>query len=994
MTPARAAVPRVAALAPAPAAPRPRRRARVCVLAEIAARRATDVAAELDGATYRDLARAAAAAPAPREALLRLARPGLHLVAEVKRSSPSAGAIAGPGLDIVGQARAYEAGGAAVVSVLCEPHWFGGSLADLRAVREAVAIPVLAKEFVVDRRQLPVLRAAGADLVLLLAALHPARRLADLVGRARDLGLEPLVEVHAEHEIASALASGARLIGVNARDLRTLAVDADHPVRLRARIPEDRLAIAESGARDPATVARWRAAGYDAALVGEALVRAADPRAAAAALVAAGAVPDDPGAAHRVPLVKICGVVDAAGLDAALAAGADAIGLNFVAGTPRALAVAEAAALARRARAVGGTRTPTIVAVTAGADGALLRALADEVDADAVQLSGAEPPERAARSPRPAWAVVHLPAAAPDDPLERAAIVDAAVARARAHLAAGAARIVLDTAGGPHPGGTGTRAATSLAAAVAREVPVILAGGLGPGTVGGALLAVPAVGVDVASGVEAPRRPGERPRKDPLAVALFAKRARGARLDRPNAPSGPSPVHPGLVEADAGGHWGVERDFGGRFVPETLVGALEQLEGAWAALRHDPVFWAELRELLARFAGRPTALYRADRLAAAVLAEAARLRAAAGDGDTRRRGRPDPAPLPRRLLLHLKREDLAHTGAHKINNALGQALLTRRLGKGRVIAETGAGQHGVATATACALLGLPCVVYMGEEDIRRQAPNVLRMRALGAEVRSVTSGTGTLKDAVNEAMRDWVTNVATTHYVLGSAMGPHPYPTIVRDLQRRIGDEAAGQLLAVEGRLPDLALACVGGGSNAIGLLARFIGEPSVRLAVAEAAGDGIETGRHAAAILGGSPGILHGSRSLMLQDRDGQVVEAVSASAGLDYPGVGPQLAALAEAGRLALAAATDREAVAAMKTTTLTEGILPALETAHAIAALPKLLAGAVGAGPGGRPGRGRAAPWPDETLVLVGFSGRGDKDLAALERFADVEPWEAVR
>ncbi len=307
-----------------------------------------------------------------------------------------------------------------------------------------------------------------------------------------------------------------------------------------------------------------------------------------------------------------------------------------------------------------------------------------------------------------------------------------------------------------------------------------------------------------------------------------------------------------------------------------------------------------------------------------------------------RRGARQPIPA---LRLYLKREDLAHTGAHKINNALGQALLTRRLGKRRVIAETGAGQHGVATATACALLDLPCVVYMGAEDIERQGPNVLRMHALGAEVRSVTSGTATLKDAVNEAMRDWVTNVETTHYVLGSAMGPHPYPTIVRDLQRRIGDEAAAQLQDVEGRLPDLAIACVGGGSNAIGLLARFIGEPGVRLAVAEAAGDGLDTGRHAAAILGGTPGILHGSRSLMLQDRDGQVVEAHSASAGLDYPGIGPQLAALAEAGRIEVAAATDREAVAAMKATTRTEGILPALETAHAIAALPKVLAGVDG-------------------------------------------------
>jgi tryptophan synthase beta chain len=467
------------------------------------------------------------------------------------------------------------------------------------------------------------------------------------------------------------------------------------------------------------------------------------------------------------------------------------------------------------------------------------------------------------------------------------------------------------------------------------------------------------VGVDVASGVEAPRAAGERPCKDPLRVALFVKRARAARLDRPNVPFGPAPVHPGLLEADAAGRWGVDRQFGGRYVPETLMAALEQLERAYAALRHDPRFWAELRELLERYAGRPTPLYRADRLGDEVLRIAGSIVPADDAG---------PGSLLRRLRLFLKREDLAHTGAHKINNALGQALLTRRLGKTRVIAETGAGQHGVATATACALLGLPCVVYMGAEDMERQKPNVLRMEALGAEVRSVASGSATLKDAINEAMRDWVTNVETTHYVLGSAMGPHPYPTLVRDLQRRIGDEAAAQLLAAEGRLPDLALACVGGGSNAIGLLSRFIGEPAVRLAVAEAAGDGIPTGRHAAALAGGSPGILHGARSMMLQDRDGQVVEAHSASAGLDYPGVGPQLAALVAAGRLEIAAATDAEAFAAMETVARAEGILPALETAHAFAVLPRLLAGVEGAG-------GR---WPEETVVLVGLSGRGDKDL----------------
>jgi tryptophan synthase beta chain len=532
----------------------------------------------------------------------------------------------------------------------------------------------------------------------------------------------------------------------------------------------------------------------------------------------------------------------------------------------------------------------------------------------------------------------------------------------------GAERVLVDTAGGLHAGGTGVRSDVATVAAIAQDVPVMLAGGLTPANVAEALRTIPATAVDVASGVEFARAEGERPAKDPFKVALFIKRAKAARDDRPNVRFGPTPVHLGLVDADGAGRWGMERDFGGRYVPETLMAALAELETAYDAVRHDPVFWADLRVLLERFAGRPTPIYRADRLAAAVRDEATRLA-----------GRTIATPR-----LYLKREDLAHTGAHKINNALGQALLTRRLGKTRVIAETGAGQHGVATATACALLELPCVVYMGAEDIERQGPNVLRMRALGAEVRNVTSGTATLKDAVNEAMRDWVTNVETTHYVLGSAMGPHPYPTIVRDLQRRIGDEAAAQLAEIEGRLPDLALACVGGGSNAIGLLARFIGEPSVRLAVAEAAGDGMDTGRHAAAILGGTPGILHGSRSLMLQDRDGQVVEAHSASAGLDYPGIGPQLAALAEAGRIEVAAATDREAVAAMKATTKTEGILPALETAHAIAVLPKILAGV----------DGLAGGWPDDVLVLLGFSGRGDKDLAALTRFDDVEPWESVR
>jgi tryptophan synthase beta subunit len=928
------------------------------VVDEIAARRRLDLEAELSRQQVGP-------APAPRPIAERLAAPGLHLIAELKRSSPSAGRIATAGDDLIARARAYEAGGAAAISVLCEPHWFGGSVDDLRRVRDAVSIPVLAKEFIVDPRQLDLVRAAGADLVLLLAVLHRADELSAFVERAIELGMEPLVEAHDERELEAALATNARLVGINNRDLRTLDVEVERVERLRGRVPDDRIVVAESGVRDPSTVARWRALGLDAALVGEALMRTADPTGAVAAFVDAGRQPSDLANVDRRPLVKICGVTDADGALSAVRAGADAIGLNIVAGTPRALTVAEAAELARVARAaslVG--RRPRVVLVTADADAALLAEAVSSVDPDAIQFSGREPESAIVAAARPAWKVLHV---APD--ADRA--VDH-VAAARQLLAHGVEVVMVDTAGGVHPGGTGTRADVATAAAIAREVPIALAGGLSPANVAEALRTIPALGVDVASGVESPRIAGERPRKDPFRVALFVKRAKAARDDRPNVACRPTPVHPGLLEADAAGRWGLERDFGGRYVPETLMAALAALESAYDALRHDPVFWSDLRELLERYAGRPTPIYRADRLAAAAEDEAQRLA-----GGTRREAIPQ-------VRLYLKREDLAHTGAHKINNALGQALLTRRLGKTRVIAETGAGQHGVATATACALLEIPCVVYMGAEDIERQGPNVLRMRALGAEVRSVTSGTATLKDAVNEAMRDWVTNVETTHYVLGSAMGPHPYPTIVRDLQRRIGDEAAAQLVEIEGRLPDLALACVGGGSNAIGLLARFIGEPTVRLAVTEAAGDGMETGRHAAAILGGSPGILHGSRSLMLQDRDGQVIEAHSASAGLDYPGIGPQLAALAEAGRIEVAAATDREAVAAMKATTRTEGILPALETAHAIAALPKLLAG-VDDLPGG---------WPADVLVLLGFSGRGDKDLAALTRFDDVLPWESTR
>jgi tryptophan synthase beta chain len=378
------------------------------------------------------------------------------------------------------------------------------------------------------------------------------------------------------------------------------------------------------------------------------------------------------------------------------------------------------------------------------------------------------------------------------------------------------------------------------------------------------------------------------------------------------------------------GHFG---EYGGRFVPEALIGALNELEIAHNTAQKDPAFLAELAELHRTYTGRPS-----------IITEAKRFSEHAGGA-----------------RIFLKREDLNHTGSHKINNVLGQALLTKRMGKKRIIAETGAGQHGVASATAAALMGLDCVVYMGEEDTRRQALNVARMKLLGAQVVPVTSGSRTLKDAINEAMRDWVTNVADTHYMLGTVAGPHPFPTMVRDFHKIIGEESREQMLALTGRLPDAVLACVGGGSNAIGIFNAFIPDTDVRLIGFEAGGDGVETGRHAATITGGSPGVLHGTRSYVLQDANGQTIESHSISAGLDYPGVGPEHAYLHDVGRAEYRAINDDAAMYAFSLLSKTEGIIPAIETAHA-------LAGAILVGQELGP----------QANLLINLSGRGDKDV----------------
>ncbi|HSE22176.1 MAG TPA: tryptophan synthase subunit beta [Pyrinomonadaceae bacterium] len=389
----------------------------------------------------------------------------------------------------------------------------------------------------------------------------------------------------------------------------------------------------------------------------------------------------------------------------------------------------------------------------------------------------------------------------------------------------------------------------------------------------------------------------------------------------------------GISEPDLLGHWGT---YGGRFVPETLMAPLEELTEAYFVAKDDPIFQAELLDLLTNYAGRPTPLFHAKRL-------------------TELAGGPK---------IYLKREDLLHTGAHKINNTIGQVLLARRMNKQRIVAETGAGQHGVATATVCALFGLECVVYMGSEDMRRQALNVFRMQLMGAEVRAVDSGSRTLKDAINEALRDWVTNVADTYYLLGSALGPHPYPLMVRDFQSVIGRETRRQILEIEGRLPDLLVACVGGGSNSIGLFHPFLSDSTVRMVGVEAGGSGNELGQHAArfnAAGGGSPGVLQGTMSYLLQDKNGQVATTHSVSAGLDYPSIGPEHAFLHDAKRVEYVSVTDDEALEAFQTLSKMEGIIPALESSHAVAQALKL-----------------ARAMKLDQLVVVNLSGRGDKDV----------------
>jgi len=880
---------------------------------------------------------------------------GTAVVAEIKRASPSQGNIA-MDVDAAEQASVYARAGAAGISVLTEPHWFKGSLDDMITVRRAIAElgyparpAILCKDFIVDEFQVYNARAHGADAILLIvAALPNVKTLAHLHQLAQSLSMCALVEVNSSSELETALGIGAKLIGVNNRNLHDFSVDLGNTARVFGshKIPSDTLLMALSGIRSRADVDLYGNVDIGAVLVGQALMQAENPTSLIREL----------GGREHIPLVKICGIKSIAAAATAVSAGADFVGLVF-APSSRKVSVSDAkdiASVVRKQRQVVSSdviglsrhsgfendtprwfssaavrveeavrlRKPLLVGVFADQEQEYVERVAREVGLDIVQLSGNESDAYVAGVSRNFTVIRAVHVGTNDDP-----------ASVLLRLRPGhASAILLDTKDATMRGGTGKAFDWSVAADIQKRCPVFLAGGLNLDNIATAVGQVRPWAVDVSSGVETNRS------KDLFKIRSFVELAKySSSLSIGTAMS---PVLagcigcPSTVQDENLHHF--FGDFGGRYVPETLVAALEELEENYLEARRDPSFAAELEQLSSQFIGRPTPMLLAKRLTKAC-------------GGAR---------------IWLKREDLCHTGAHKINNAIGQGLLALRLGKKRIIAETGAGQHGVATATACAILGLECTVYMGGDDCRRQSLNVFRMENLGAKVVGVESGSRTLKDAINEAMRDWVTNVRTTHYIVGSAIGPHPFPTIVRDFQSVIGRETLQQMYTLTGKAPDAAVACVGGGSNAIGLFHPLINYPTKLFGV-EAGGLGTGT-NHSATLVAGSPGVLHGTRTFLLQDAHGQIQETHSISAGLDYPAVGPEHAYLLVSKRASYHMVTDEETLVGFNFLSTQEGIVPALETSHAISFAMKLA----------------ATMRPDQDIV-IGVSGRGDKDFLSVAK-----------
>ena len=820
-----------------------------------------------------------------------------RIIAEIKRRSPRVSAYRQQAA-CEQIATAYADNGAAAISIVTDESNFGTSLRDVQRVRAAVPLPVLVKDFIVHEYQVLEARAAGADAILLIARILDPLTLRSLLARSRELNLAVLVECHCAAEIEQALAGGADVIGINSRDLDSLTVSLDVTRELAGRIPDGILRVAESGISERAQIEELASCGVNAFLIGGALLNAEDPGRRLRELRGLSE-PGEPRDQQQAVRIKVCGLTSATDAVACRDLGADYLGVIF-ATSPRQVTPEQACTIRQ---AVPGAR---LVGVFADADIADIIHLVNEVPLDLIQLHGQETPAYCAELreavSRPLIKALSRP-------------VDLTCEHLATYRAVDSFLFDLDK---NQPAGNG--AAARLLAATARAEQagfrIFLAGGLAPANVRAAVSQAAPYAVDVCRGVEA--APGI---KDLKAVAGFIQEVRN--VPTVSQPTGSRPA----------GRFG---DYGGQYVPETLMPCLHELDAAYVAAKQDPAFQAELQDLLHNFGGRPTPLYLAANLSEHY-------------GD--------------RARIYLKREDLNHTGAHKINNCLGQALLARRMSKQRIVAETGAGQHGVATATVAARMRMDCTIYMGELDIERQRPNVLRMKLLGAEIVPVASGTRTLKDATSEAIRDWVTNVETTYYILGSTVGPHPYPTLVRDFQAVIGQEAHEQILAAEGRLPSHIVACVGGGSNALGIFSAFLDDTTVRLFGVEAGGS---SEGHAATLSLGLPGVLHGTYSYLLQDEDGQISPAHSLAPGLDYPGVGPEHSHLKDTGRVLYTNVTDEEALEEFHNLSRYEGILPALEPCHALAFTRKLLA--------------------DESekpeLVIVNLSGRGDKDVASIE------------
>ncbi len=815
------------------------------------------------------------------------------IIGEIKLASPSEGDL-GRSSSLRPLVEAYVRGGAAAISVVTEPFYFKGDLAYLREVSRLSPLPVLRKDFIVDPIELIESKANGADAVLLIASVLNGDLLRDLINMARELDLETLVEVHTKEELFWAMEAGARVIGINNRDLRSLNVDLSISHQIADSVPEDVILVSESGIKEARDILDLKKSGIYAFLIGTALMRSPDPEKTLFSLMD----PFSKMLRSKGPFVKICGITNFYDALECIRHGAEFLGFVFSRG-PRKISLAELEKINQQVP----EEVPKIAVihrsqlrdwrsfVSLGISG--LQVHKDGIDdvssflADLINMGWQRP-----------LIIPSIPCAKGNEPLPPV------VKELGRHFS------ILHGDSG-YGGGTGILGDWDKAKAITQLIPsskLMLAGGLGPHNVGEAIRHVSPWAVDVSSGVESAWG-----KKDKDKVKAFIRGAKGALAS---------------VVPDEKGYFG---RFGGRFVPELIMPALIELEEAYREITKDSTYQQRLAELYSTYVGRPTPLYYAGRLSREWGAE-----------------------------ILLKREDLTHTGAHKINNTIGQALLAKFMGKTRIIAETGAGQHGVAVATVCALLGLECVIYMGSQDVIRQRPNVLKMRLLGAQVIPVDAGSATLKDAINEAMRDWAANLDHSYYLIGSVVGPHPYPMMVRDFQSIIGKEAREQVQGMFGRLPDALVACVGGGSNAMGLFYPFIEDKEVDMYGVEAGGKGIETQYHASTLTGGKPGILHGSLTYVLQDEWGQIKDAHSIAPGLDYPGVGPEHSFLKEVRRVRYESVKDLEAVEAFFELSSKEGIIPALESSHAIAFSKRLSKEKKG------------------SVILVNLSGRGDKDM----------------